>query len=293
MRMKPLRSLLFVPSTSQKLLEKAHERGADAIILDLEDSILPERKQEARPLAANAARLLRARGAKVLLRVNADPAEYVLDLADAALEAISIVMLPKVESPEQVVCLERELQALESKRVMPHAVRIAALIETPRGILRAAEIAASSPRLCALGFGAEDYATMLGVDPLPAALTWPAQQVIVAAHAYGLECWGLAASIAVIDDMELFERSVREARMLGFTGSVAIYPKQVEVINRGFSPTPEQIKLARRIVAAEEAARQNGIGVLLLDGKMIDRPVVERARRMLSMVSDAVVGKQV
>jgi citrate lyase subunit beta/citryl-CoA lyase len=285
MRVKPLRSLLFVPATSPKLLERAHERGADAIILDLEDSIVSERKQEARELSADAARSLVARGVEVLLRVNSDTASCALDLSMAALEVITIVMLPKVESPQQIVWLEKELERLESMQALTNPVCIAALIETPLGVLHAADIARASPRLCALGFGAEDYCTIIGIEPVPAALVGPAQQVILAAHSYGLDCWGLAASIAVTDDMAAFERSVHDAKALGFTGSVAIHPKQVGIINRGFTPSEEQVERARRIVAADEAARNEGLGAVLLDGKMIDRPIVERARRVVSLMS--------
>lgn len=285
MRVSPLRSLLFVPATSGKLFEKAHQRGADAIIIDLEDAVVPERKEEARELSADAARSLKNRGVEVLLRVNPDPVSCALDLDKAALEAISIIMLPKVESPAQIAWLDQELGRLESLRGLANPVRIAALIETPLGILHAADIARASPRLCALGFGTEDYCTTIGIEPSPAGLIGPAQHIILAAHAYGLECWGLAASIAVIDDMAAFGRSVRDAKALGFTGSVAIHPRQVEVINEGFSPSAEQVEWARRIVAADEAAHDAGRGAVLLDGKMIDRPIVERARCILNAVS--------
>jgi citrate lyase subunit beta/citryl-CoA lyase len=157
---------------------------------------------------------------------------------------------------------------------------IAALLETPRGVLAAAQVAPHQS-LCALGFGAEDYAGALGVPPEPAALTWPAHQVLTCAHAYGLACWGLAGSIAVVDDVEGFEQTVRAGRAMGFTGSVCIHPKQVPIVNRGFSPTADERAWAARVVAADEAARAAGLGAVLLDGRMIDRPIVERARRWL------------
>jgi citrate lyase subunit beta/citryl-CoA lyase len=154
------------------------------------------------------------------------------------------------------------------------------LLETPRGVLAAAQVA-SHEALCALGFGAEDYAGALGVPPEPAALTWPAHQVLTCAHAYGLACWGLAGSIAVVDDVGGFEQTVRAGRAMGFTGSVCIHPKQVPIVNRGFSPTADERAWAARVVAADEAARAAGLGAVLLDGRMIDRPIVERARRWL------------
>jgi citrate lyase subunit beta/citryl-CoA lyase len=148
-------------------------------------------------------------------------------------------------------------------------------------VLAAAQVAAH-PALCALGFGAEDYAGALGVPPEPAALTWPAQQVLTCAHAHGLACWGLAGSIAVVDDVAGFEHTVRAGRAMGFTGSVCIHPRQVPIVNRGFSPSEAERTWAARVVAADEAARAAGLGAVLLDGRMIDRPIVERARRWLA-----------
>lgn len=274
-----LRSLLFLPATAEHLLARATERGADALIVDLEDSIPPDRKAEARPMAAAAIRTLAGRGAVVVLRVNDDPLRWRLDLADQPLHALAAVMLPKVERTEQIDALAAELAALAS--ASGHAPPpIAALVETPRGVL-AIERIASHSALGALGFGSEDYAGALGVPPEPAALTGPAQQVLTGAHAFGLPCWGVPGSIAVVDDIEGFERTVRAGRAMGFTGSVCIHPRQVPVVNRGFSPTDAEREWAARVVAADAVARAAGQGAVLLDGRMIDRPIVERARRWL------------
>ena len=276
MRLKPLRSLLFLPAIATTMLAKATERGADALIVDLEDSVPLPRKAEARVLAAAAVRELAQRGATVLLRVNAEPALWQDDIAGMPLDLLTAVMLPKVEQPEDV---ERLAVAMASACATPPP--IAALIESPRSVLGCAAIAAH-PRLCALGFGAEDYAAMLGVAPDPVALAWPAYQVLTCAHAWGLQCWGLAASIALIDDMQTFEASVRVGRAMGFTGSVCIHPRQVPVVNQGFSPTAEELAWAARVVAADKEALANGLGAVRVDGRMIDRPIVERARRWLA-----------
>ncbi len=280
MQLKPLRSLLFVPATSTHLLAKATTRGADALIVDLEDSIPLERKTEARPLAVAAVRELAARGATVALRVNADPAMYAADLEHMPLDLLTVILLPKVESAAQVDQLAMRLGEIEARLGAP-AVPVAALIETPRGVLASASIALGR-RLVTLGFGCEDYAAALGVAPEPAALTWPAQQVLTAAHAFGLQSWGLAASIAVIDDIESFAVAVRAARAMGFTGSVCIHPRQVEICNKGFGPTADELTWAARVIQADEAARAAGRGAVLLDGRMIDLPIVERARRLLA-----------
>jgi citrate lyase subunit beta/citryl-CoA lyase len=281
MPLKPLRSLLFLPATSEHLLAKATERGADALVIDLEDAIPPDRKAEARPMARAAVAQLAQRGATVLLRVNSEPALWAQDLQGMPLAQLAAVMLPKVETLAQ---LENFAQALKTRAVdNGHPPPpIAALLETPLGVLAAEQIA-QHPALCALGFGAEDYAGALGVPPDPAALAWPAQKVLTCAHAYGLACWGLAGSIAAVDDVAGFEHTVRSGRAMGFTGSVCIHPRQVPIVNRGFSPSADERAWAERVVAADEAASRAGLGALLLDGRMIDRPIVHRARRWLGL----------
>jgi citrate lyase subunit beta/citryl-CoA lyase len=280
MRVKAARSLLFLPATSPHLLAKATERGADALIIDLEDAVSPDRKAEARPLAAAALRDLATRGTELLLRVNAEPALFAQDL-DAIPPGLAVtVMLPKVESPAQVEALAARLAAIEHGGP---ARPIAALIETPRGVLEAARIAAASPRICAIGFGAEDYAAALGLAPAPVTLSVPAQMVGVVAHAHGHAFWGLAGSLAETVDMEAFGALVGLSRQIGFTGSVCIHPRQVPVVNAGFGPTPEELAWARRVVAAAAEARARGQGAVLLDGRMIDRPIEERARRWLAL----------
>ena len=278
MPLKTLRSLLFLPATADHLLAKATERGADALVIDLEDAIPPERKAAARPMAQAAVRQLAERGATVVLRVNSDPAMWQEDLRGMPVEALSAIMLPKVESLDQVEALAKALIQMRAEQAPP----IAALIETPRGVLAAATIASHSA-LCALGFGSEDYAGALGVPAEPAALTWPAQQVLTCAHAYGLQCWGLAASIAEVDDMVIFAGAVDAGRAMGFTGSVCIHPRQVPVVNRGFSPSEQEIAWAQRVLAADQAAREQGLGAILLNGRMLDKPIVDRARRWLGL----------
>jgi citrate lyase subunit beta/citryl-CoA lyase len=285
-----MRSLLFVPATAPHFLEKAAQRGADAIVLDLEDSVVPQRKQEARERVPGAALRLSGEGATVALRVNAAEELWRLDLAHAALApagSIDVVMLPKVHDSQQVLVLAQELERLFSRGGTQPVPAIAALLESPRAILNAAAIARSSDRLRALGFGAEDYCTALGIEPDPEVLAWSAQHVITAAHAHGLECWGLAAGVAEIADLQRYEREALRARALGFTGSVAVHPSQIPVLNRCFSPSPKEVAWARRVVQAYRQSSAAGAGAAMLDGRMIDQPIVERARRYLEWGSRA------
>jgi citrate lyase subunit beta/citryl-CoA lyase len=272
-----LRSLLFIPATSTALLPKATSRGADALIVDLEDAIPFAQKDGARPLAASAIRSLAERGATVLLRLNSEPELWREDLKHQPLELLAGVMLPKVETADQIEALAQALRSAAPRSPVPVTIQI----ETPRGVLAAPSICAH-PGLAAVGFGAEDYCATLAVPPTPAALTWPAQQVITCAHAFGLPCWGLAASIALINDPQAYAESVREARAIGFTGTVCIHPNQVQIVNEGFSPSAAELAWAQRVVDADQDAQAQGIGAILLDGRMIDRPIVERARRWLA-----------
>ncbi len=277
MQIKQFRSLLFVPATSEHLWEKASQRGADAVVIDLEDAIPIEKKELARAMAPKAIQLLKDKGADVVLRVNSDPKLWEQDLVGMPLKFLSAVMLPKVETKDQVEAFSKALTQHCSATPPP----IAALLETPLGVLATSQIA-GHPSLCALGFGAEDYSGAIGVHPHALALTWPAQQVITGAHAYGLQCWGMAGSIAEVKDLDAFGKDVEFARSIGFTGSVCIHPNQVAIVNRGFSPSAAELEWAQKIVDADEAARANGLGAVLLEGKMIDKPIVDRARRWLA-----------
>ncbi len=277
MQIKQFRSLLFVPATSEHLWEKASQRGADAVVIDLEDAIPIEKKELARAMAPKAIQLLKDKGADVVLRVNSYPQLWEQDLVGMPWKSLSAVMLPKVETKDQVEAFSKALTQHCSASPPP----IAALLETPLGVLATSQIA-GHPSLCALGFGAEDYSGAIGVHPHALALTWPAQQVITGAHAFGLQCWGMAGSIAEVKDLDAFGKDVEFARSIGFTGSVCIHPNQVAIVNRGFSPSAAELEWAQKVVDADEAARADGLGAVLLEGKMIDKPIVDRARRWLA-----------
>ncbi|HMN82396.1 MAG TPA: CoA ester lyase [Burkholderiaceae bacterium] len=316
MRLKDARSLLFVPATSPHLFRKATERGADALIIDLEDAVPAARKAEARVLAAQAIEAM-AGTVPLLARVNAPPGLLAADIASLPLARLQAVLLPKVESVESIDeladAIARATGATSAARVAnvvgaTSAARtmdaarttdaagateaagptagppIVALIESPLGVLRAADIAAH-PALCALGFGSEDYATAMQVEPEPGPLLWAAQKVAVCARAFELACWGLPGSVADIADVDAFGRLVRQARSIGFTGTVCIHPRQVAAANAGFGPSEQQLAWARKVIAADDEASAKGLGAVTLDGRMIDRPIVERARHWLKQAA--------
>lgn len=273
MQLKNARSLLFVPATATGMLDKVLQRGADAIIIDLEDGVAAERKAQARGMAAEAVSTLAGK-VPLLVRVNSAPHLLADDVAALPVARLQALMLPKVESVAQLDAVAQMLKAGAGKDAPP----VAALVETPRGVLHAHELAAH-PALCALGFGGEDFAAEMSVEPEPESLSWAAQKVATSARAYDLACWGLPGSIAEIQDMDAFGNLVRIARRQGFSGTVCIHPRQVPVANAGFAPTAQQLEWARKVIAADEAARAHGQGAVKVDGRMIDRPIVERARR--------------
>jgi citrate lyase subunit beta/citryl-CoA lyase len=277
-----IHSLLFVPALNDRFIASAHTRGADGVIFDLEDSISLDRKAAARDALASAVARVRPHGLPLLVRVNNAPDLLEQDLQAAVAAGADAILLPKIDNAEMLVAANLLVTGFERDAGREQgSTEFIALIESPKGLLNAAEIARIPSRLGGLGFGSEDYAAVLGVAPDVEAMTFPAQQVALAARAHGLAAWGLPGSIAGFEDVNAFERLVRMAKAFGFTGALGIHPKQIEAINNAFRPSAEELAYARRVVAAYETAAASGAGAVALDGKMIDAPVVERARRLL------------
>ena len=271
-----LRSALFVPLADERFIAKAHERGADALLLDLEDSVPPAQKPAARARMPDAVRKLAGLGATVMVRVNSLPEWFADDLKAAAQTPAAAIFLPKVESPEQVLAAERILGASPAKLV--------AMLESPAAVLAADEISRAGTRLAGLVFGSEDYCGALGISSASAALDWPAQMVATVARARGMAAIGLPGPVSEIADIGAFTRLLERAKTMGFTGCTCIHPKQVAAANRVYSPSAEEIALAREIVSAFEAAVREGRGAFALHGRMIDAPIVDQARATLARV---------
>ncbi len=274
-----VRSMLFVPVLADRLLAKASTRRADALVLDLEDSIAPDRKDEARKALNGAVEMVGA-DSRVLVRINAEPEALIQDVASLPLSRIQGLLLPKVESAGAVLALAEAVRRHAGPSADP--IDIVALIETPLALLRLESIATAHPWLAGLGFGAEDYATAMGVDPEPPGMLWAAQNVANAARAFDLACFGLPGSVADLDDMQRFASLARLAQSIGFTGSVCVHPRQVAEINQAFSPSEAALSWARQVVEAADTASAQGLGAVRLHGRMIDAPVIERARRLLA-----------
>jgi len=276
------RSMLFVPVTVEKFVNTAADRGADGIILDLEDSIAPSQKERARTLIAEAIPRVARTGADVLVRVNRPWRLLVRDLEAAVIPGVAALMLTKVDSPEHVQAVAEIVEELEAERGLPPGkIQFVALVETAVGFFRIEAIALSHPRVVGLSLGTEDFTASVGMLPDPDALLYPKQHTVFAARAAGILPLGFVGSIADFRDQDAFRAIVRRSKRLGFVGASAIHPLQVPVLNEEFAPTAEEVDRAERMVAAYDQAYAEGLGAVQFEGAMIDIPVVERARTVL------------
>ena len=263
-----LRSLLYVPAHIDKFVAKAHERGADAVILDLEDSVPVDLKTQARSCLEHAVPLAARSGTKVFVRINAGQGAFVD--AQAAMRAGAFgLVLPKVETAV-------ELDALQAT-----STQIIAIIETPQGLLNAREIAAH-PSVIALILGAEDFATQLDGQPDAEVVRIPKLLVHYAAKAYGKLSLGLLRSAVQYNDLEGLQQAAAEAAKHGFDGATCVHPTIVDVLNQAFTPSEAAIEHAKAVIVANQQAVQNGQGAFMFQGEFIDAPIVERYKRLLA-----------
>ena len=277
------RSLLFIPADAARFVAKAADRGADVIVLDLEDGVAPSAKQNARAALQSAVQGLHRSDCVVYVRVNHEAALLAGDVAAAVASGADGIVMPKVEAPEQLVRLEADLRREELQAGLAGpGVRVVVLIETPTGVCRAAEIGSASARCVAMGLGAEDFSTSMGIDPVVEAMSYPAQAVAIAAVAAGLHPIGLPGSIGEFTDLNAFRKLAAHARMIGVRGSACIHPAQVPVLNEVFDGSDAEVLAAERLLAAFDAALAVGKGAIALDGRMIDEPIANRARLFLA-----------
>ncbi len=276
------RSLMFVPVNVDKFVKTGADRGADGIILDLEDSVAPSQKDHARTLIADAIPQVARKGADVLVRVNRPWRMMVRDIEAAVIPGIAALVLTKVDSPEHVLAVAEMVDELEAERNLPAgSMKFYVLVESTRGFFRMEEIARCHPRIVGMSLGSEDFAADAGMQSEPEGLFYPKQRMLFAARAAGIMPMGFVGSIADFRDQDAFRAIVRRSRRLGFVGASAIHPLQIEVLNQEFSPDPVEVERAERMIAAYDAAYAQGLGAVQFEGAMIDVPVVNRARTVV------------
>jgi citrate lyase subunit beta/citryl-CoA lyase len=278
------RSSLILPINVPRFVERAHARGADAVVLDLEDSVPPAEKASARTLVKDAIPLVARGGAEVLVRINNDPAMAAEDVDASVHPGLDGLSVPKAESPQQIAMLVSQLDRLERLRGLPPGhVRLSLAFESPRGVLRAQEIAEASSRAVTMSVGPEDYCLELGVEPSPDGieLLYAVSRVVTIARMLGIQPTGLLGSIAGFRELAVFEAAALRSRQLGCVGAGCIHPDQVAVLNRVFTPEPAKVEYARRVAEAFEDGLRRGTASVNLDGKMVDIPVYKRAQVIL------------
>jgi len=287
-----LRTLLFVPGNQARRLGKARLIPADALILDLEDSVPPSEKDSARKMVAASIDELAASGKDIFVRINSLPTPYaVSDIKAVATKSLRGICLPKSETADDIRRADALLADAEKKsRLEAGSISIMALIETSKGIINAYEIVSASPRIIGAIFGAEDFALEMGIKRTKegAEIYYPRTVVAVACHAANV----LAIDSVYTDvrDTDGLVRETRAVAQLGFQGKAVIHPDQVGPVNQVFVPSDEEIAQARRVVHTFEAAVAQGQASVSLDGKMVDAPVAERARKVLTL-ADAIAEK--
>lgn len=276
------RSLLFVPATSERKIDKAYAGTADGVIVDLEDAVAISEKPAARQ--ALAAIVAAPRPRPTWVRINASSTAYCYqDLLAVCIPGVFGVVLPKVESAEEVRMIDWIMCQLEAERDLPQrGIVLMPIIETARGLAAVAAIAPASPRLRRLMFGAVDLAADLSIDlgDDAGATTQARFAIACASRAAGIEA-PMDTAFTDIANVAALRATTERARSLGYRGKCCIHPSQVQVVNDVFTPTAPELAWATRVVDAFAVAEKNGLAALTLDGQMIDYPVVERARRLL------------
>jgi len=280
------RSFLYLPSSEPKYFVNAGLHSSDAIILDLEDSVHHDEKDAARILVRNALRAVDFGRSERTVRINPLPLALE-DLREVIPEAPDLVLLPKTEKPEQVREVDRAIGELKAEHAIDRPVWILPILESALGIENAFAIATASANVVGLSLGLEDYTADLGVAKTTEGREslYARARLVNAARAAGIPASD--SIFADVFDLAGLARWAEQSRALGFEGMGCIHPSQIRVVHQAFQPSPAEIEQARKIVAAFEDAERRGLGVVSLGSKMIDAPVVERARKLMARAKQA------
>lgn len=275
---------MFVPGNNPAMMADAHIYGPDSIMLDLEDSVSMAEKDTARLLVYNALKSVDYGDTEMVVRINPLNTPYGKKDVEAMVKAgVHVIRMPKTETAEEVREVEREIEKVEKEIGCLGRTRIMAAIESALGVVNAYDIATASDRMMGIALGAEDYCANLKTQRSQSGdeLRLARQTIVVAARAAGIDA--LDTVYSNLNDMETFRNEVEYIKTLGFDGKSIINPRQIEIVNDVFAPKPKEIEKACAIVAAIKEAEKKGSGVISLNGKMIDRPVVIRAQRTINL----------
>lgn len=288
------RSMLFLPGNTPNMLINGNCLGSDAVIFDLEDAVSPAEKDAARILVRNTLRYMDFRGCETIIRINSTDTPYwKADLEAMMPRKPQLILLPKTGSPRDILEVDAWMSQLEDKLGMErNTVGLMALIETALGVENAFAIATASKRVKALFLGAEDLTADLQCKRTKEGreIEYARTRLVAAARAAGVDVYD--TPFTDVNDDEGIWTDTRLAKALGFTGKASISPRHVEVINQVFSPTEKEIDYAYEVMEAIALAAQQGRGVIALRGKMIDAPIVARAKQTIAAAEALGLGRE-
>ncbi len=280
------RSRLIMPAHQRRFVEKAYARNADAVVLDLEDSVPETEKTTARESLATGVALVAKGGSEVIIRVNNTPELLMADLKASVRPGVNAIYMPKCESAEEMKELAAALSSLEAAKGMPiGSITVNAVIETPRGYLNAEAIASASERIDSITLGNEDFCSAIdlvfGPDTQTAMLSIR-MQLLVTARAYGQIPMGMIGPMTAYKDEDGFEKLAKLSYKHGFLGASCIHPGNVATLNACFSPSPEDLTAARELTTALDAAFAKGTAAINLNGRMVDLAHYREAKAILN-----------
>ncbi|MBP3211361.1 MAG: citrate (pro-3S)-lyase subunit beta [Prevotella sp.] len=293
------RTMMFVPGNNPGMMADAHIYGPDSIMLDLEDSVTMAEKDAARLLVYNALKTIDYGDTEMVVRINPLNTPYGKKDVEAVVKAgVDVIRMPKTETADEVREVEEEILKWETELGCVGRTKIMAAIESALGIVNAYPIATASKRMMGIALGAEDYCANLktqrtqGDNPnFGMELLLARQTIVVAARAAGIDA--LDTVYSNLNDMETFRREVELIKALGFDGKSIINPRQIEIINEVFAPKQKDIEKALKILAAIKEAEAKGSGVIAVNGKMVDKPVVIRAQHTIDLaIASGVLKKE-
>jgi citrate lyase subunit beta/citryl-CoA lyase len=275
-------SRLYLPGNTPSIMINAGLHSADGLILDLEDSVSPEKKDEARILVRNALRQVNFNGAERMVRINQGE-RGMKDLEFVVPHNVNLILIPKCEDAPTVRNIENMISEIKAKSGLNNPVYLMPIIETALGVEMSFEIARSAASVVAITVGLEDLTADMGVPRTKEGneTLYARTRIVNAAKAAGIQ--PIDSVFSDVGDMEALRQNVLSSKALGFEGMGCIHPRQIPVIRQGFAPGPEEIEKSKKIVLAFENARSKGLGVVALGSKMIDPPVVARAQKIIDL----------
>ena len=278
------RTMMFVPGANAAMLRDAPLYGADSIMFDLEDAVSLKEKDSARVLVHSALKTFNYGNIEIVVRINALDAGGAEDIEAMVLAGVDVIRLPKTETAQDIIDVEAVITEVEQQNDIPvGTTKMMAAIESAEGVLNAPAIAKSSTRLIGIALGAEDYVTNMKTRRHPDGqeLFFARSMILHAARAAGIAA--IDTVYSDVDNTEGFEAEVRLIKQLGFDGKSVINPRQIPLVNTIYAPTEKEIQNAKEVIWGIREAEAKGSGVISVNGKMVDKPIVERAERVIAL----------